>query len=101
IENYGDRYEVQNCRLVSLQDLRTGSDYVRGRIAEYLDDLVSLGVAGFRIDAAKHIPATDLEAIKARMNNSDVFWVHEVIGAAGEPIEPAEYFGSGDSHEFD
>ncbi len=100
ISDYTNRYEVQNCRLVSLQDLRTGSAYVRGRIADYLDDLVSLGVDGFRIDAAKHIPASDLEAIKAQMGNPNVFWVHEVIGSAGEPIQPSEYLGSGDSHEF-
>ncbi|WP_369370307.1 alpha-amylase family protein [Promicromonospora sp. Populi] len=100
IADYTNRYEVQNCRLVSLQDLRTGSDYVRGRLAAYFNDLVSLGVDGFRIDAAKHIPASDLAAIKSRMNNPNVFWVHEVIGAAGEPIQPAEYLGSGDSHEF-
>jgi alpha-amylase len=97
---YGDRYVVQNCRLVSLQDLRTGSDDVRGTVAGYFNDLISLGVSGFRIDAAKHIPAADLAAIKARLTNPDVFWVHEVIGAHGEPIQPSEYLGSGDSHEF-
>ncbi|QJW35995.1 carbohydrate-binding module family 20 domain-containing protein [Cellulosimicrobium protaetiae] len=100
ISNYGDRYQVQNCRLVSLQDLRTGSEYVRGTIAGYLNDLLSLGVAGFRIDAAKHIPAADLAAIKGKLTNPNVFWVHEVIGAHGEPIQPTEYLGSGDSHEF-
>ncbi|MBD7979398.1 alpha amylase C-terminal domain-containing protein [Oerskovia sp. Sa2CUA9] len=100
ITNYGDRYNVQNCRLVSLQDLRTSSDYVRGKIAGYMNDLIGLGVAGFRIDAAKHIPAADLEAIKAKLTNPNVYWVHEVIGAAGEPIQPSEYLGSGDSHEF-
>lgn len=100
IADYTNRAEVQNCRLVSLQDLRTSSDYVRGTIADYFDDLVSLGVDGFRIDAAKHIPASDLEAIKGQMSNPDVFWVHEVISGAGEPIQPDEYFGSGDSHEF-
>lgn len=100
ISNYGDRYQVQNCRLVSLQDLRTGSAYVRDRLAAYLNDLLSLGVAGFRIDAAKHIPAADLAAIKSRLTNPDVFWVHEVIGASGEPVQPSEYLGSGDSHEF-
>ncbi|MBL0888444.1 carbohydrate-binding module family 20 domain-containing protein [Myceligenerans indicum] len=99
ISNYGDRWEVQNCRLVSLQDLRTGSDYVRGRLADYFDDLTSLGVDGFRIDAAKHIPATDLAAIKAQ--TSGAFWVQEVIGSAGEPIQPSEYTGTGDVHEFD
>ncbi|MFF2622111.1 carbohydrate-binding module family 20 domain-containing protein [Oerskovia jenensis] len=100
ITNYGDRYNVQNCRLVSLQDLRTSSDYVRGKIAGYMNDLLGLGVAGFRIDAAKHIPATDLEAIKAKLTNPSVYWVHEVIGAGGEPVQPSEYLGSGDSHEF-
>ena len=29
--NYNDRYQVQNCRLSSLQDLDTGTDYVRAR----------------------------------------------------------------------
>ncbi|GAA4622391.1 carbohydrate-binding module family 20 domain-containing protein [Cellulomonas oligotrophica] len=101
ITNYGDRYQVQNCRLVSLQDLRTGSDYVRGKIAAYLNDLIGLGVDGFRIDAAKHMPAADLAAIKQRLSRPDVYWVQEVIGAAGEPIRPAEYVGSGDVHEFD
>ncbi|WP_418277719.1 carbohydrate-binding module family 20 domain-containing protein [Isoptericola jiangsuensis] len=101
ISNYSDRYQVQNCRLLSLQDLRTGSAYVRDRIAGYMNDLIDLGVAGFRIDAAKHIPAADLEAIRARLSDPDVYWVHEVIGAAGEPVRPSEYLGSGDSHEFD
>ena len=100
ITNYGDRGNVQNCRLVSLQDLRTGSDYVRTKIAGYFNDLISLGVSGFRIDAAKHIPAADLAAIKQKLTNPNVYWVHEVIGAGGEPIQPSEYLGSGDSHEF-
>ncbi|REJ05204.1 alpha-amylase [Microbacterium bovistercoris] len=100
ISNYGDRYNVQNCRLSSLQDLRTSSDYVRGKIAGYMNDLLSMGVAGFRIDAAKHIPASDLAAIKAKLSNPDVYWVQEVIGAGGEPIQPSEYVGSGDVHEF-
>ncbi|GLI26171.1 hypothetical protein ARHIZOSPH14_04130 [Agromyces rhizosphaerae] len=100
ISNYGDRYQVQNCRLLSLQDLRTGSDYVRTTLADYLNDLISLGVSGFRIDAAKHIPAADLEAIKSKLTDPDIFWVHEVIGASGEPVQPSEYLGSGDSHEF-
>ncbi|WP_264158688.1 carbohydrate-binding module family 20 domain-containing protein [Cellulomonas iranensis] len=104
IASYQDRYQVQHCRLVGLQDLRTGSEYVRQEIADYLLDLVSLGVRGFRVDAAKHVPAADLEAIlgkvRATPQGRDVYVVHEVIGAGGEPIQPAEYLGSGDSHEF-
>ncbi|MEL7977324.1 alpha-amylase family protein [Isoptericola sp. F-RaC21] len=101
IANYGDKDEVQNCRLVSLQDLRTGSPAVQDKIAGYLNDLIDLGVQGFRIDAAKHMPAEDLAAIKSRLSNPDIYWVQEVIGAAGEPVQPAEYVGNGDVHEFD
>ncbi len=101
ISDYGDRWQVQNCRLVALQDLATGTDYVQREIAAYLDDLASLGVAGYRIDAAKHMPAADLEAIKSKTTVAkNLYWVHEVIGAQGEPIQPSEYLGSGDSHEF-
>lgn len=66
ISNYQDRGNVQNCELVQLADLDTGEDYVRGRIAGYLNDLLSLGVDGLRIDAAKHMPAADLANIKSR-----------------------------------
>jgi alpha-amylase len=100
ITNYNDRWQVQNCRLVSLQDLDTGAEYVRQEIANYLNDLISLGVRGFRVDASKHIAATDLEAIKAKLTDQSVYVEHEVIAGAGEPIQPAEYFGSGDSNEF-
>ncbi|MFC8191444.1 carbohydrate-binding module family 20 domain-containing protein [Cellulomonas sp. NPDC057328] len=100
IASYQDRYQVQSCRLVGLQDLRTESEYVRQEIADYLNDLIALGVRGFRVDAAKHIAAADLEAIRAKLSDRSVFVVHEVIGAGGEPIQPREYLGSGDSHEF-
>lgn len=100
ISSYTDRYQVQNCRLVGLQDLDTGSSYVRQEIADYLNDLISLGVRGFRVDAAKHIAAADLAAIKALLSDQSVYIVQEVIGAAGEPVQPSEYLGIGDSHEF-
>jgi len=101
IANYSDRWEVQNCNLVALADLKTGSDYVRGRIATYMNDLISLGVRGFRIDAAKHIPAGDIANIKSRLSNQSVYIVQEVIGAAGEPVQETEYTSIGDVHEFD
>ena len=101
IANYADRWEVQNCNLVGLADLKTGSDYVRGRIAAYMNDLITLGVRGFRIDAAKHIPAADIAAIKSRLSDQTVYIVQETIGAAGEPVTDTEYTGNGDVHEFD
>jgi len=99
IANYGDRYEVQNCELVDLADLATESDYVRGRIAGYLNDLISLGVDGFRLDASKHMPAADIAAIKSKLS-APVYMYQEVIYGAGEPITPDEYTGNGDVLEF-
>lgn len=98
--NYGDRGNVQNCELVGLADLDTGEDYVRGKIAGYLNDLLSLGVDGFRIDAAKHMAAADLSNIKSRLTNPNVYWKHEAIHGAGEAVSPSEYLGSGDVQEF-
>lgn len=100
INNYGDRGNVQNCELVGLADLDTGEDYVRGKIAGYLNDLLSLGVDGFRIDAAKHMPAGDLANIKSRLSNSGVYWKQEAIYGAGEAVSPDEYAGTGDVQEF-
>ncbi|MFJ2556845.1 MULTISPECIES: carbohydrate-binding module family 20 domain-containing protein [unclassified Streptomyces] len=100
ISNYGDRANVQNCELVGLADLDTGEEYVRGRIAAYLNDLLSLGVDGFRIDAAKHMPAADLANIKSRLTSPGAYWKQEAIHGAGEAVSPSEYLGSGDVQEF-
>jgi alpha-amylase len=100
ISDYRNRDNVQTCELAGLADLDTGSDYVRSRLAAYLNDLSSLGVDGFRIDAAKHIAAADLSAIKGKLTNPGVFWAQEVIYGSGEAVQPAEYFGTGDVDEF-
>ncbi|NXY94789.1 alpha amylase C-terminal domain-containing protein [Streptomyces sp. BR123] len=100
ITNYRDRVNVQNCELVQLADLDTGEEYVRGRIAAYLNDLSSLGVDGFRIDAAKHMPAADLADIKSRLTNPSAYWKQEAIHGAGEAVSPSEYLGNGDVQEF-
>ncbi len=100
ISDYTSRDDVQNCELVGLSDLDTGSEAVRDRIARYLDDLLSLGVDGFRIDAAKHMPAADLAAVKSRLHKPDVYWKQETIHGAGEAVQPEEYLGTGDVQEF-
>ncbi len=98
ISNYQDRWEVQNCELVNLADLKTEADYVRGKLAAYLNDLRGLGVAGFRIDAAKHMPAADIANIMSRASNPYIY--QEVIDQGGEPITSGEYTGNGDVTEF-
>ncbi|MGW3247077.1 carbohydrate-binding module family 20 domain-containing protein [Streptomyces sp. NPDC001070] len=100
ITDYTNRDNVQNCELVGLADLNTGSDYVRSTIAAYMNNLISLGVDGFRVDAAKHMAAADLSAIKAKLSNPSVFWAQEVIYGSGEAVQPGEYTGTGDVDAF-
>jgi alpha-amylase len=100
ISNYQDRSNVQNCELVGLADLDTGSDYVRSTIAGYLNHLLSLGVDGFRVDAAKHMAETDLAAIKSKLSNPGVYWAQEAIYGAGEAVQPGEYVNTGDVDVF-
>ncbi|MGZ3746296.1 MAG: alpha-amylase [Pseudobdellovibrionaceae bacterium] len=100
IRNYSDRYEVQNCELVGLADLATESEKVRNTIANYLNHLLDLGVAGFRLDAAKHIPATDLAAIKSKLKRSSYIY-QEIIYNPSCPIQYSEYFPVGDVMAYD
>jgi alpha-amylase len=99
IVNWGDRWEVQNCELVDLADLDTGAGYVRGKLTAYLNDLVSLGVDGFRVDAAKHLTPTDLAAIVGPVTGDPYVYSEVIEGGAGEP-GPEEYAGIGDVTEF-
>ncbi|WP_033325528.1 alpha-amylase [Streptomyces yerevanensis] len=100
INDYTDRANVQNCELVELADLDTGEEYVRSAIAGYMNKLLGHGVDGFRIDAAKHIPAGDLAAIRSRLSDPDAYWKQEVIHGSGEAVQPTEYTGNGDVQEF-
>ena len=99
IANYGDRWEVQNCELVDLSDLKTEASYVRGKLTGYLNDLVSLGVDGFRVDAAKHMPAGDMSAVIAPVTGDPYVFSEVIEGGSGEPT-PEEYTGFGDVTEF-
>nr|BAV60949.1 alpha-amylase [Pholiota microspora] len=99
IVNYDNAVEVQTCELTNLADLATETEYVRGRLAAYGNDLLSLGVDGFRLDAAKHINTSDIANITSRLTTKP-YITQEVIFGAGEPITPAQYVGNGDVQEF-
>ena len=99
IANWSDRWEIQNCELVDLSDLKTETSYVRGKVTAYLNDLVSLGVDGFRVDAAKHLPAADLAAIVDPVAGDPYVFSEVIEGGNGEPT-PEEYAGIGDVTEF-
>lgn len=99
IANYQDLWEVQNCNLGTLADLDTGNPAVRGKIAAYLNDLLSLGVAGFRLDAAKHIPHEEITEYLALLDSKPYIF-QEVIDRGGEPINARDYLVNGDVTEF-
>ncbi|KAL3280418.1 hypothetical protein HHI36_017900 [Cryptolaemus montrouzieri] len=69
INNYDDPNEVRNCELVGLKDLDQKQEYVREKIVDFMNHLIDLGVAGFRIDAAKHMNPEDLRIIFGRLKN--------------------------------
>jgi len=100
ISNYKDLSQVQTCELLGLSDLDQKSEHVQQQILGYLNNLLSLGVAGFRIDAAKHIWAPDLETIVNQLPEGTRI-IHEVIRGGGEPVQPEQYLSSGDVWEFD
>ncbi|VEN53994.1 unnamed protein product [Callosobruchus maculatus] len=109
LNNYGDPAEVRNCELVGLPDLDQSKQYVRDKIVEYMNHLVDLGVAGFRVDAAKHIWPADLEAIYGRVKNlnteffpanSRPFYYQEVVDFGGDAVKREEYLGFGNVLEF-
>ncbi|XP_070602534.1 pancreatic alpha-amylase-like [Erythrolamprus reginae] len=109
IENYSDLYQVRDCRLVSLLDLALEKDYVRSKVAEYMNHLIDIGVAGFRIDASKHMWPGDMKAFLDKLKNLNTKWFaegtrpfifQEVIDLGGEPISSSEYFGNGRVTEF-
>ncbi|MEK2687482.1 alpha-amylase [Bdellovibrio sp. GT3] len=95
IVNYRDLYELQYCQLVGLADLATGAPKVQQTIAEYLNHMLDLGVSGFRIDAAKHIPARDIAQIVRKMKRS-AYVFQEIIHENGGPVQYGDYFAGGD-----
>jgi alpha-amylase len=102
VTNYQSAANVQDCELFSLPDLKTESPTVRQKITDYLLMLARLGVAGFRVDAAKHIQQADLDSI-IRMVNTTLtgearplpYFYLEVVGGAGEAVTARDYYGEG------
>ena len=102
VDDYQDEADVQDCELLGLADLDTGSSAVQAKIADYLVGLVELGVAGFRIDAAKHIQPVELDGIIDRVNaganaagRARPFIFAEVIDYGNDAVRARDYYGLG------
>ncbi|MGW2643754.1 carbohydrate-binding module family 20 domain-containing protein [Streptomyces sp. NPDC001393] len=102
IQDYSNLTQVQNCELLGMPDLKTGSDTVRAGLANYLNSQLALGVDGFRVDAAKHIPEADLAAIKSKLTNTtsgSAPYVFQEVYPGSTP-QPSDYYASGDVLDF-
>ena len=95
--------------------LATESPNVRSGLAEYGNDLIDLGVDGFRLDSAKRmwiepvlfsydltnrrldIPDTDLQAIIGllKTNGKALYFTQEVIAGTPTPASPTDYVSTG------
>lgn len=80
----GENDRVRKCKLSGMPDLATeDGGYVRPHQTAFLNKLISLGVTGFRIDAAKHMYPADIYAILSAAD--------DVVGADGKTKRPFLY----------
>ncbi|GLW74097.1 alpha-amylase [Kitasatospora phosalacinea] len=104
VTDWNNVTQVQECQALNLEDLSTESDYVRGKIAGYLNSLIGAGVDGFRVDTAKHIAQTDMANILSRL--SDTRWggrpyvYQEIFPGGGSQLAPAAFESNGSVLEF-
>ena len=102
IDDWNNASEVQNCMLLSLSDLKTQSSTVQAKIAAYLNDLIGLGVDGFRVDAAKHIAQSDFASILSMLDTTTAegkapYIAQEVYpGSTNTTLLPSAFTSSGD-----
>lgn len=105
-----DAHSVRNCQISGLPDLDHSRSNVKEQQIAFLNKLVGYGVAGFRLDKAKHMWPVDCRDIYAQVNdlNTDFdfpegarpFFYQEVVDMGGETISKIEYAGYGVVTEF-
>uniref|UniRef100_A0A0C9QKZ2 Alpha-amylase n=1 Tax=Fopius arisanus TaxID=64838 RepID=A0A0C9QKZ2_9HYME len=110
LRNFSNPVEVRNCELVGLHDLDQSIEHVRERLLAFMNRAIDAGVAGFRIDAAKHMWPQDLRIIYSRLNdlnpshgfprNARPYIYQEVIDVGGEGVSKYEYNDFGAVTEF-
>ncbi len=109
IYTYSDAQVVWNYRLVGLLDLDTSKPHVQKTLGNYFAKLLKMGVAGFRVDAVKHIAPNEMKAIKkaaaeaSGIKPENIWWMQETIGDSNGAKEnqPNKYVGTGEVDEFE
>jgi alpha-amylase len=105
ILDFSDPVQVRTCELSGLADLRTEEPAVQQKLAAYMADLYSLGVRGYRIDAAKHIDQAQLGQILARLRaklpaGATFFVDQEVTDFGGDAVPKDLYYPTGSVDDF-
>ncbi|MGB3201695.1 MAG: alpha-amylase family protein [Nodosilinea sp.] len=102
--DYSNAENVTQCELVGLADLDTSTAAVQTTLVDYMSELVDMGVAGFRIDAAKHIRSEELGEILAQLRDRHpeiaLYIYQEVIDPGTEAIRKQDYYASGNVLDF-
>ncbi|XP_035439754.2 alpha-amylase 4N-like [Spodoptera frugiperda] len=108
LQDYNNATEVRVCQLSGLKDLNQTMPYVRQKIIDYLNNLIDLGAAGIRVDAAKHMWPEDLNEIYRRLNNLNMNhgfrrnsrpYIYQEVSKDGT-VKFEEYKDMGDVTEF-
>lgn len=99
VKNYADKHNVQYCDLVGLPDLCTSCDSVQKKVSSYIGHMADIGIAGIRVDAAKHMDADELGQLLSRVSQP-LYRFGEVIEGSGEGVTPDMYFSFLNVTEF-
>lgn len=95
INNYQNATEVRDCELVGLPDLNQSHPYVRQKVVEFMNQVIDMGIAGFRVDASKHMWPADLADMYKNLKNlstkhfpqnAQPYLYQEVIDLGGEAV---------------
>lgn len=108
VMNYGNATSCRICELSGMPDLDQNQNVVREKIKGFMNHLIKLGVAGFRIDAAKHMWPSDLEAIFSSLDdlNTNYFpagsraFIYQEVVDYDTVVDNTEYIGYGRVCEF-
>ncbi|GAA2580378.1 hypothetical protein GCM10010399_07670 [Dactylosporangium fulvum] len=106
INDWNNEAQVASCELLALADLYTEKESVRNTIAGYLNDLLNLGVDGFRVDAVKHVKKDDFAAIVGKLRNTVAenkrpYVAQEIFdGASNDALKARAFIGNGDVLDF-
>ncbi|RCU50940.1 alpha-amlyase [Corallincola holothuriorum] len=109
--DWNDRESTWGCQLDGMPDVRTENPATQDKLAAYLNKLTGMGVAGFRIDAAKSIRPSELNTILEKAGNpwaflevidngdavglDDYDWMYPLLTEFGYAVKMQELFVDG------